>query len=438
MAVRHGPPLARNLRRALAGQPLKKFRPQSKWLSLISTGDGRAVASWGRFAAEGVMMWRWKDWIDRRFMTKFGDLPEMTLETPRLDDDDAHGLDAMRCGGCGAKISPALLTRVLARLRAEAGEASLVLPQALDDAASVSVPPGQELWQSVDFFRAFIDDPFVFGRIAANHALGDIYAMGAAPLSAQALAVVPYGGMAEMEEDLYLMLAGAMAVFEQTGTALIGGHSAEGEALALGFAVNGVAAKGAALTKGGMREGDALILTKPLGTGALMAANMRGKVKGRWIDAGLKLMTQTQAKAAEIFLRSQAHACTDITGFGLAGHIAEMMQASGLGAEIDLGAVSVMDGALTCLAGGIASTLHPENAKAAAHIANADALAGHAKYELLFDPQTAGGLLGSVPYSSAGTCLERLHAAGYESARIIGRVTARAQPPALTLIDSAA
>ena len=438
MAVRHGPPLARNLRRILIDAPLKKFRPQKTWLSLISTGDRRAVASWGHFAAQGKLMWRWKDWIDRRFMAKFGDLPDMALKGQRGDVLEKDEADDMRCGGCGAKISPAMLARVLARLRAEAEISSLVLPQALDDAAAVSVPPGQELWQSVDFFRSFIDDPLVFGRIAAVHALGDIYAMGAVPVSAQALAVVPYGRATDMEEDLFLMLAGAMEVLSVAGAQLIGGHSAEGEALELGFAVNGVAATGTALRKGGMVEGDALILTKPLGTGTLMAANMRGRAKGRWIDAALKTMAQTQGKAAEIFLQSQTHACTDITGFGIAGHVAEMMQASGYGAEIALDALPVMDGALVSLAAKIFSTLHPENARAKVHIANADDFDGQPRYDLLFDPQTAGGLLGAVPSSCAGTCLEQLHAAGYENARIIGWVTARAQPPVLMLTNSGA
>jgi len=437
MAVRQGPPLTDNLRRALIRQPLRKFRPQKKWLSLISTGDGRAVASRGRLAAKGAWVWQWKDWIDRRFMTRFGDLPDMTSSPPPPPPgkEEAGVSDAMRCGGCGAKVSSGLLTRVLTRLRNEAPE--LVLPQTLDDAACVPVPPGEVLWQSVDFFPAFIDDPYVFGQIAANHALGDIYAMGAASKSAQALAVVPFGTAQEMEDDLYLMLAGALRAFRDSATALIGGHSAEGETLALGFAVNGVAAEGAALTKGGMRQGDALIFTKPLGTGALMAANMRGVAKGRWIDAALGLMVQSQAKAADIFLSAHAHACTDITGFGLAGHMVEMMQASGCGAQINLGALPVMEGALDCISAGIVSTLHAENTKAAVHIANVPAQAGHEKYQVLFDPQTAGGLLGAVPFAASGVCLKQLHAAGYVHARIIGQVTALGSNPTLHLIDSA-
>ena len=180
-AVRQGPPLTANLRRALAGEALRPFKPQTNFLKLITTGDEYAVASRGRLSAEGRWVWRLKDWIDRRFMEKFQNVPAM-----------ASGMAAapgeMRCAGCGAKVPADLLRRVLERLK----------PEGLDstDDAAVLTPPadGRLMVQTVDFFRAFTSDPYLFGRIAANHALGDIYAMGAEPQTALAIACVPPAG----------------------------------------------------------------------------------------------------------------------------------------------------------------------------------------------------------------------------------------------------
>ncbi len=434
-AVRQGKPLARNLRRALTGRRLRPYRPQKKALALISTGDKYAVASRGDWSVEGRLVWRWKDWIDRRFMRKYDRLPEMKIEAPVVarglaDRDALAALSevAMRCGGCGAKVGATVLTGALHRLAPFQRPDVLIGLDAPDDAAMVTVPPGKALVQSVDFFRAMIDDPYLFGRIAANHALGDIYAMGAEPQSALAIATVPFAVEAKVEDTLSQMMAGADAVLAEAGCALVGGHSGEGAELALGFAVNGLVAPERALRKSGLRPGDVLILTKPVGTGVLFAADMRHRAKGRWIVAALESMQRSNRDAAATLAAHGATACTDVTGFGLVGHLVEMLRASHAGAALDLAAIPLLDGAVETVAAGIFSSLQAENARLRRAIANAEAVANDPRAALLFDPQTAGGLLAGIPADRAEACLAALRAGGDIAAAILGTVTEATGP----------
>lgn len=433
-AVRQGLPLERNLRRALLGRPARPFRPQRRFLSLISTGDRYAVASRGAWSVEGAWVWRWKDWIDRRFMDRFHRLPAMEPASaappaaPALaPGDPAPPERDMRCKGCASKLGATALLGALEAIEPFWRDDVSAGLSARDDAAILEVPPGQALVQSVDFFPAIVDDPYLFGQIAANHALGDVFAMGATPQSALAVAGIPFSAPTKSEALLRQMLLGANEVFREARTNLAGGHTSECPELALGFVINGLAAKERVLRKGGLRPGDALILTKALGTGALFAAEMRLAAKGRWIEGAIKSMLQSGRQAAEILRRHGAQACTDVTGFGLAGHLLEMLRASGAAAEIELAALPPLEGALDCLEAGIVSSLHPENrqlwngAAAGAHAPEGPPLA------LLFDPQTSGGLLAGVPAAQAAACVAELRAAGYERAARIGTVRAEAE-----------
>ena len=429
-AVRQGPPLSRNLRRALLGQSPQPYKPQKHWLSLISTGDRYAIASRGRLFLKGRLIWRWKDWIDRRFMDRFNVLPDMASApvadlAPGLGDDEAMreiSAMAMRCGGCGAKVGATTLDRALGRLQPVARKDVLVGLNHPDDGAVVEVPPQKVMVHTVDFFRALVDDPYLFGKIAAQHSLGDIFAMGAEGQTALAIATVPYGLERKTEETLSQLLQGAEEVLHEAGVALVGGHTSEGAELSLGFAINGLAKPSCLLRKSGMQPGDRLILTKPLGTGTLFAAEMRLKAKGRWVSDAVASMLLSNREAAACLRQNGATACTDVTGFGLLGHLVEMTRASHVAASLDLRRLPVLDGAEETLAAGIFSTLQPQNVRLRRAIRDLDAAAGAPRYPLLFDPQTAGGLLASVPADAAEACLAQLRALGYEHAALIGEV----------------
>ena len=435
-AVRMGPPLAKNLRLSLRGQPLVAYNPQQRWLALISTGDRCAVASRGAIGFAGNWVWTWKDWIDRRFMRKFTELPVMADASPAAaaptsslvlsaeESRQAISAIAMRCGGCGAKVGASILTRALGSLQPVERDDVLIGLHAPDDAAVVRVPPGKAMVHTVDFFRSFIDDPYLFGQVAANHALGDIFAMGAEPQSATAIATVPPGLEAKVEDLLLQMMTGAVEVLNAAGCALVGGHTGEGRELALGFAINGLIDEqmDGVMRKGGMLPGDVLLLSKPIGTGTLFAAHARHAAKGRWIDAALKSMVLSNQAGAQILRAHGATACTDLTGFGLLGHLVEMTRPSGVDAELQLSALPLLDGAVECVEAGIVSSLQPANVRLRRALRNAEDFVKDPRYPLLFDPQTAGGLLASVPADRAADCIRALKAAGYPQTAAIGRI----------------
>ena len=434
-AVRQGRPLADNLRRQMRGRALHTYHPQSRWLALISTGDRYAVASRGAIGFAGAWVWRWKDRIDRRFMrmfTQFDGMPTLqrrALKAAALalnleEQQQSISAVAMRCGGCGAKVGSSVLAKALSQLQVVQRDDVLLGLHASDDAAVVCMPPGQALVCSVDFFRSFYDDPYLLGRIAANHALGDIFAMGAQAQSATAIVTVPPGLESQVEATLLQMMTGAVEVLNAAGCALVGGHTGEGAELALGFAINGLIDQDLkSLTpKGGMRPGNVLLLTKPIGTGTLFAAHAQLAAKGCWIDAALTSMQVSNQQAAQCLRSHGATACTDVTGFGLLGHLVEMTKPSGVDAEIDLSALPVLDGAQELVAAGIVSSLQSANARLHRALRNQADFVNHPRYPLLFDPQTAGGLLASVPRDQAQACLAALHALGYIHTAIVGRV----------------
>lgn len=429
-AVRQGKPLARNLRKALVGKEPVPFRPQAQFLSLISTGDKFAVASRGNWSVKGRAIWQWKNWIDVRFMDKFGDLPDMDEET-RSDlpaglasQDEVKEISAiaMRCGGCGAKVGATVLSRALNTLTPAPRDDVLIGLHEPDDAAVVEVPPGKVIVHTVDYFRAMIDDPYIFGKIAANHSLGDIYAMGGEPQTALAIATVPFGIESKVEDVLTQMMSGAMEILNDANCALVGGHTSEGPELSLGFSVNGLIDRDQIMRKGGLRPGDKLIVTKPIGTGTLFAADMRHKAKGRWIAAALDHMVMSNRLGADCLVEHGSRAATDITGFGLLGHLVEMVRASEVDVVLELDAVPMMEGAEDTVRAGIVSSLQPQNVRLRRAVANLEEAGKDPRYPLIFDPQTAGGLLASVPADRAEACVAKLKELGYARTMIVGEV----------------
>ena len=418
-AVRQGPALAEGLRAALRGADPPPYRPQRRTLSLLSTGGRHAVASWGPFAVSGEWVWRLKDRIDRRWIETYA--PRDSAAP--IPDQSADGLF---CGGCAAKADARILHAALDALPAQAHDGVSAGLASRGDAALIVPPPGNLLVQSADFFPLFLDDPFLTGRIAANHALGDLHAVGAAPHSALALVTLDRREADGGAETLRQMLAGATVTLEEAGAALLGGHTATGPATTLGFAVNGWLDPDKRRTNQ-VRAGDALVLTKALGTGIVLAAHMRAAAPAATLQAAIAGMLRALGPAAQVARAHEAHATTDVTGFGLAGHVATLLRGTGLEAVIDLDALPLLDGAPDLARRGARSSLHAANA--AAFGAALGPAADHPASPFLFDPQTAGGLLVALPAAEAPGLVTALRAAGDGNAAVIGRIQATGDVP---------
>jgi len=444
-AVRGGPPLARNIRRKLLegnATRLEDWIPQESFLGIIGTGQtSECVASRGGLGLEGAWLWELKDWIDRTWMAGYTTrLPIMAPPTEALPQvaraAGAEALEtlshaAMRCGGCGAKVGATSLSRVLAKLREQAPFADdakngvIVGLDSPDDCAVVLPDPeGRASIHTVDFFRSFVKDPYIFGKIAANHALSDCFAMNALPKTALAIAVVPFGIESKVEDSLFQMMAGACSVLAEAGCSLVGGHTCEGPELSLGFSVNGLVKwPEEGMRKGGMKEGDMLILTKPIGTGTIFAADMRGKARGTWVAAALDSMCLSNQKAGALLKEHGATSCTDVTGFGLLGHLIEMASASHASVFLNLDGVPTLPGATDLVKAGIFSSLQPANLRLRHAVVNEAEAVSHPAYPLIYDPQTSGGLVASVPQGKALTAVVALRKAGYPEACVIGQVS---------------
>ncbi|WP_158968694.1 selenide, water dikinase SelD [Chachezhania sediminis] len=424
-AVRQAPVLLANLKALLTGGSLKIYKPQDDYLKLISLGDRRALGEkWGR-TFHGRAIWAWKNRIDQKFMDRFRDLPRMLA--PKLPRERALGVEAALgerplCGGCGSKVGRRALQAALGPARLAGRDDIVTLPG--DDAALLQMGQTRQVI-SADHLRALVEDPYMMARIAAHHALGDVWAMGAAPQAALATIILPRLSDTLQARTLAEIMSAARAVMAEAGAEIVGGHTTVGDELTIGFTVTGLAAKGP-ITLAGGKPGDALILTKPLGSGTLMAAEMEGAARGADVLAAWQLMCQGQGAAARLL--AGAHAMTDVTGFGFAGHLLNICEASGTGAQIVLDAVPLMAGAEVLTEQGVRSTIFDENRALAPELAQ---LPDRGRAALLFDPQTSGGLLAAVPAVVADELVARLRAEGYSAARV-GRLVEG--PPLLSVV----
>lgn len=439
-AVRQGKPLAENLRRFATAKNLKPYSPQKHALALINLGNKRAIASRNKLFFQGRSVWSLKNSIDTAFIRKYSEFPEMPdsfdIAKGLVDKETEQQLrkHAMRCAGCGAKIAGDALQEVLQELPRHENADILSSGAATEDAALIQLADGRVLLQSVDQLSAFISDPWLFAKIASNHCMSDIYAMGCMPHSALAVVGVPAASKKISKAQLREVMHGCSEALLENDCTLVGGHSAESKELQFGLCVNGFSESDALLSKDGMQTGNIVILCKPLGTGTLLAADMRFKAKHRWMKEALTQMLISNRKAAQCFVQYKATACTDITGFGLAGHIFEMLTPNNVELELSLADLPALDGALETLKQGILSSLHTDNALVSRDIFNSEAFRDDPRFDLLFDPQTAGGLLASVAEDKAEDCIKQLRESGYTQAKAIGRVTKTgAQLPALIL-----
>jgi selenide,water dikinase len=304
-----------------------------------------------------------------------------------------------------------------------------------DDAGVYKISPDLALVQTVDFFTPVVDDPYTFGQIAATNSLSDVYAMGGRPLNALALVCFPdKGDLAILEQ----ILAGGLSKMIEAGCTIVGGHSIRDEEMKFGYAVTGTIHPDRVLANSGARPGDSLILTKPLGTGVISTAIKKGKAEGSWISAAVHSMTTLNKAASEVVNTFNAapavdrqpstiSALTDITGFGLIGHAREMALASDVSLRLHASAVPLLPGALDCVRAGFIPGGLKNNRDFAECSAEFDAAVPDDVRILLFDPQTAGGLLISVAANSAADLLTALRAKKIPAA-LIGEVLPRTQP----------
>jgi selenide,water dikinase len=329
----------------------------------------------------------------------------------------------MECGGCAAKVGAPALERALARLPKAPADPSVRIGLAEpDDAALLALPRGDSLLATIDAFRAFTDDPWWVGRVAAVNAVSDVLAKGGRARHALALVNVPEADPARAEETLYQVLAGVRAALDPLGVSLVGGHTTQGSELYVGLAITG-ALDGDPLTASGLVAGQRLVLTKPLGTGALLAADMRGLLPGARLTPLLEGLARANADAARVAREVGATGCTDVSGFGLAGHLAALVRASRVSACLFAAELPAWPGARELLARGVRSTYHAQNARGRADVAVAAGVATHDR-ELIFDPQTSGGLLFGVDAARADAAVRALRAAGDRAAAVIGVVAA--------------
>jgi selenide, water dikinase len=342
----------------------------------------------------------------------------------------------VKAGGCASKLPPGLLAAVLAKLPRQTDPNVLVGFETSDDAGVYRIAPDLALVQTIDFFTPLVDDPFTFGQIAATNALSDVYAMGGRP--ATALSVVCFPADADLG-ILEAILSGGVAKLDEAGCVVVGGHSVRDQEIKFGYAVTGLINPNKVLTNTGARQGDDLIFTKPLGTGVITTALKQGKAEEGWVSEAIRSMTTLNHRAAEVVAASDGvHAMTDVTGFGLMGHTRELALGSRMRVEIVVDQVPQMHGALEAIARGAVPAGLLAN-REFAECVTADAPGAHIADDvraLLYDPQTAGGLLISVAAESSGALQQSLRYAGVAAVkigRVVGPYSAGAGDPAILL-----
>jgi selenide,water dikinase len=346
-----------------------------------------------------------------------------------VDDEPAT---VMQCAGCGGKLAGAVLSRALSRLKILPDKRVSIGLDAPDDAAVVQLGGDGSVAATVDFFTPFVDDPYFVGRVAALNAANDLFAIGSRPQAALAVAAVEPGPQRQQEQYLFELLAGAVHEFDKMGATLVGGHSIESPQPLIGFSLFSAAGVPPRV-KGGLRPGEYLVLTKPLGSGILLAAHMRAQCQAEWFEELKRVLLTSNQSAAHCAQEMDIPGLTDVTGFGLAGHLHEMSRASGVSVELWMDRIPLLPGVRQLLASGVESSLAPANRAVEAEIEVAADKRDSAEYAVLFDPQTCGGLLLGVPEEHLERCLRRLNQGG-DGADVIGRVVEKSADYSLRVV----
>jgi selenide,water dikinase len=330
--------------------------------------------------------------------------------------------ELVESAGCASKIDRATLTKVLEGLPSLDDPRVLVGMPAGDDAGVFQLDDDLALVQTVDVFSPSVDDPYTFGQVAAANSLSDVYAMGGRPITA--LSIVGFPARAMPDEVMREILRGGIDKMTEAGVAVIGGHSIRDNEIKAGFAVTGLIDPKKIATNAGVRPGDRLVLTKPIGTGILAFAAQIGRAPAGGPEAAARSMAALNKRAAERMLEFGAHACTDVTGFGLMGHLSAMAAASKVDVEILFDDVPMLPGVLECAAQGILPGAIERNRESSGHALAATDGVPPAMLDILFDAQTSGGLLIAVPESCADALVARLREDGIAEAAVIGRAVA--------------
>lgn len=429
-AVRQGRPLYENLRRQLCGHSLRAFRPQTHFLTLVGVGRGTAVASRGLWAASGNLMWKWKESIDRKFMQRFSTIPAMinsVKSASRFSGDSVR----VRCHGCGAKVAAAILRDGLEQLESPSvskiSDGQILTGAELaSDAAVIRPPAGQLLVQTVDLIPAMGQDLFLFGRIATLHSLSDLFAVGATPHSALATCILPYQESRISARDLRDLLAGVTKELSLHGCSLVGGHTTESSEVSLGLSCNGFLDPSKFRMDNKFLPGDAIVLTKALGVGTILRAHMMGVAEGRWVSGAISSMLHSNGPASKVLEKYSVSAATDVTGFGLVGHLRNLLPATGVAVSLFSETIPSLPGALSCLALGMESSISESNRDFLVGLLRENDSKGIIPDALLTDPQTSGGLIVGVKQEQAETLVAELRVAGYCDAAVIGKVESTA------------
>jgi len=424
-AVRQAPFLADNLRSVCNVQSnngsfsLKPLKLQTDFLSLLSLGEKTAVGCREGFTASGRWVWKLKDNIDQKFMRKLNEPGEkMAMAAPAMD--------VMHCAGCGSKLGADIIAGNLSELSVYQNSAVTPALGKAEDASLWRVSTGKLAVQSIDGFRSFTEDYWRFGKICVNHALSDLYAMGATPVSAQVWLNLKHAHPRIQKRDHKLLMASITHALNEQQTTLAGGHSSEGLETHVALVANGEVAPEQAVGKNNVNSGDVLVLTKALGTGLILAADMQAKAPAVATDAAFESMLQSNRHVASVLHSHNVSAATDVTGFGLIGHLLEMLGSTELRATLKLADIPLLDGAYDLSSAGFRSTLYPHLQVYLQHCQVAKE-ADTCRLDVLLDPQTSGGLLIALPQSNAENLIAEFPDSvivGYVESGVVGSANA--------------